>query len=537
MKKLFLQVTFLLLLLPIVVTATGKQEPTGEENVLKFSFYYGAQPVDDPFAGGDATRLMQEEWLKRMENYLGMKVDIQWDVAPEMASDERIRLYVAARDFHDVFSITGPENTLSLGQAGLVVNLFDYNQYLPNYSKWLDDNLNREALTTEDGKLYSFSPGVLAFGDITQNFYIYRLDIFEKHNIKIPESLDEIYNAAKQLKRLYPESYPIAAWPGMAWGMETAFGYTNKTASGVYFNGKRFVLGMIEDQEVWKEILMYMNKLYSEKLIRPEYLTITPDQLYQDGLTGVSFIMPSFWGALVTEVFNSNEEFPVRWCVAMRPKGFDGTIGWRHPGANEPEGKTLLPFWTVMISVKAENPAMLVKLLDYEYSDEIVELKNWGIEGQHFVRDANGERKFTVTDKEGLAALYPASYFGLILNQDRSWLNARFEITHPTPIYFDGKVTEMGYWKFSAIEADRMGGNPPDMPQQSIVTTKLTKEENAIVANVMTAIQTYIDESMPKFVNGQTGFDNWDEFVADIKKFGDYKEVLDIYNSKLADLQ
>ena len=36
-----------------------------------------------------------------------------------------------------------------------------------------------------------------------------RTDIFKKHNIKIPTTLDEVLEAGKKLKELYPDSVPI----------------------------------------------------------------------------------------------------------------------------------------------------------------------------------------------------------------------------------------------------------------------------------------------------------------------------------------
>ncbi|MBQ4544922.1 MAG: hypothetical protein II996_05070, partial [Oscillospiraceae bacterium] len=32
--------------------------------------------------------------------------------------------------------------------------------------------------------------------------------MFEKHNLKAPETYDELYEVCKQLKELYPDSYP-----------------------------------------------------------------------------------------------------------------------------------------------------------------------------------------------------------------------------------------------------------------------------------------------------------------------------------------
>ena len=44
---------------------------------------------------------------------------------------------------------------------------------------------------------------------------MYRKDIFESFNLKVPETLDEVYDAALMLKELYPSSYPVCLRDGL----------------------------------------------------------------------------------------------------------------------------------------------------------------------------------------------------------------------------------------------------------------------------------------------------------------------------------
>ena len=45
--------------------------------------------------------------------------------------------------------------------------------------------------------------------------WLYRKDIFEKHNLEVPETMDEVYEVAKELKKLYPDSYPLCMREGL----------------------------------------------------------------------------------------------------------------------------------------------------------------------------------------------------------------------------------------------------------------------------------------------------------------------------------
>ena len=49
----------------------------------------------------------------------------------------------------------------------------------------------------------------------------------------------------------------------------------------------------------------------------------------------------------------------------------------------------------ISISIQAENPALILQFYDYLARDDMQVLFNWGIEGEHFQRDANGRRFLT----------------------------------------------------------------------------------------------------------------------------------------------
>ena len=51
----------------------------------------------------------------------------------------------------------------------------------------------------------------------------------------------------------------------------------------------------------------------------------------------------------------------------------------------------------------------------------------------------------------------------------------------------------------------------------------------------MSAIQTYVDETKIKFIQGDEPLENWDIFVQTITDMG-YQEVLDRYNAKAAEI-
>ena len=69
-------------------------------------------------------------------------------------------------------------------------------------------------VTDADGNMFTFKEtSTPRFpedrGMLIQNTSAYRYDVFEANNIKIPETLDEFYGAAKNLKSSTPTNIPL----------------------------------------------------------------------------------------------------------------------------------------------------------------------------------------------------------------------------------------------------------------------------------------------------------------------------------------
>ena len=458
-----------------------------------------------------------------------MKLDIKFENVPEGDANERNKLYIAAGNFADVFWITTFPDVQSLGQNGQVVNILDYESSLVYYNAFLDQNKAKESVISSDGKIFSFTGGVTTWADISQNFFAYNIDVLAKHNISIPKTLDELYTACKTLKGLYPDSYPLDCSPE-PFGLETIIGMTNHTHKKVYYNGDKFVLGILNDEAAWKQTLVYLNKFYSEKLMKPEFSTQTYDQLIQDAINGKSFVYPSFWGGLIGSSVNSSTQKVGRLGIAIRPNGFDGKIGWRW---NEPKGNSLITWSNLCISSKAKNPELLVKLLDYEFAPEMIDMKQWGLEGTQYAIGSDGSKKLLATTKDTLTDLFSFS-IGLWNNQAREPFAAREAIVNPCPAVLDGKIIDKtSYWQFSANEGEA-AADPDISSIANLVRAKLTKDDTDKIAAIMTPIDTYLDETTIKFITGQMGFDKWDEFISTVKSMGDYQSILDIYNNILS---
>lgn len=507
-------------------TQTGSEAAPADDEPLNISVMaatFGAVPTGT---------LVQEEWQSRMEAYIGRKLNIEWNYVPwGQEYLDKFKLVLASGDLPDIMTNIGNEVQRQYAGQGVLLDIAPYlDTVAVNYKRFYESTPNGDkSLRSPEGTMTLFGDGWINRDNNHGSGYgaIYRFDIFEKHNLKIPETLDEFYEAAAALKQLYPDVYPVNSvdWPPI----REAFMGINHTGLSIYWNGSEYKYGPIED--AYKEALMFMNKLYREKLLDPEFMTQTFDQIKEKATTGRTFMIPiSHW---IRTVDFTIADAGMKWGAAMMPANPQYGTPWK-PYSNEP-GMIARPYHGVVVSAKTEYPELVVKMVDYQYSDEMIELLTWGIEGVTF-EVVNGKKQWT---KEVLEAPDPnkvlEKYGSMMSGSNRPgfvFSPQDFEpgIARDKPVlfYHEGKV----YDDKIMINATREFGGPESVaPIEPAVL--LSGDEELEKSRVLTTISTYVDEMTIKFINGDKSFDEWEDYKAQIKKLGDYEAILRLMNDKV----
>jgi len=483
--------------------------------------------------------IVQKKWEEMMEEYMGMKLNITWVNVPYRDYTEVTKVYQAAGQFHDIFIAIDQYQIQELGDNGLLVNLMDYKDQLKYYQDWLDDNYNFERISTAEGKVYGFATGEIGYHTGNQQNFAYRFDIFQKHNLKIPETQNEFFEVCKKLKELYPDSYPIGGgWPGGDYNLYTVFLMINRTYYSFYYNGEKYVYGPVDDEERFKATMEYLAKLYKAGLIDPEVFTMSRDQSLEYMTTGRNFVAPNFFMGEFSR-FNNNAEHPdLLWGAAPRPLGYKGEVGWKP--ASQWKGYKLIPDNQNVISSKAKHPELLVKMLDYQYSPEMVELSNWGVEGVTFTRESDGTKKYVDAITKAASPRAEADKFGIQtgantfagirMPKDRPAWSAVFP---SVPVFADGRYFDYpDIWKFTYDYEHQEESVYPDEIAPPI---RLNAEERNLRSNIKTPLDTYVKEYIVGFITGDIDLSEYDKFKNSLKNVGDYTQLLDMLNQKLAE--
>jgi putative aldouronate transport system substrate-binding protein len=452
----------------------------------------------------------------------------------------------------DVSLLLSRSDIQKAGEEGAIVDLMPYlkNGDMPNYQKFLEQHDNL-AEVEDSGHLYFFSDGLYSDSSTnyaTQQAWLFRFDQFKKNNIPIPQTLQQLYTDAVKLKKLYPKSYPVGSEnSGLAQSgtLDNVFATMNHTNTGFYFNGSKYEFGPVNDYNQFEDTIKYMNKLYTAGLIDPNFLTIQSSQFSTLADTGEFSIVPNGWAlqAMSSGQGLNVKGFNGQWGTAAPPKNLNGQVSWKM-GTDSIPGFSASPGWGIVISSKAKNIPELVKLLDYQYSPQMVDLYNFGIEGQTYTTGKDGNPQFlpqilnvpagqSPSDNKTLASL-PVDPGGTVrigiqwIPQSRA---AESQLYGEVPVYMSGKYFSADTTHFSSISA---GGVASINPNDFAPTLPLTSEQTTEIANIQTNVTNYEKEHLADFITGKESFADWGTFIKNLQAQGDIQKVLNMDNAALA---
>lgn len=344
--------------------------------------------------GQDAlgTRI-QEVWQERMEAYLGCKLDIDWDIQPSMKDmQDQENTWLAASDFCDVNTTTVGTGLAEYGEEGVILNLADYTDYMVYYPDYLAGTPGGEGHgKNQDGSMYYFIDGFYNPNNITgaQSFasVAYRFDILKENNWTPATNIEEFKELCANIKAKIDDGSIDADYVIMDGANDFVRGFAGifHTWESEYYNGNEWVYGPIEDN--YRDMLRYLHELWEAGYIDPEYATTDWNMHLEKATGGKAVICTSLWSGSVASfnmALKDVEGNTKEWGLAYLPDGPDGTAwkwGSRLPGKALNMSNLRMG---IFIDAETEHPEHIVAMLDYQYSDQMVELMNWGIEGETF---------------------------------------------------------------------------------------------------------------------------------------------------------
>ncbi|MBQ2743460.1 MAG: extracellular solute-binding protein [Oscillospiraceae bacterium] len=454
-----------------------------------------------------------ENWAvwKYIKEAIGGTVNVT--AVPSTEFGTKFTLIMAAPDnLPDVIGfVNRPATFSSYCEQGAFVAFDDYEEFLPDYNKFwneIDEEYKwlKEMQRGIDGKVY-FTPIYGMERSKNLRAWLYRKDIFDKHGIEVPETLDELYVAGKKLKELYPESYPFCMRNGM--GHINSIGSTWKPNFhyNIYydFENEKWSYGAA-DSEIMLQVIEFFKKMYDEQLIPKDYFTISASSWQELVTTGRGFIFPDY--QIRMDFFNglARPNIPEFNLTAMKPPHADNGVGI--PMVNkfnlDPSGMA------VANTGDAASIANAWRYINWFYSDEGSEIISWGKEGETF-EEVNGKKKFIYPDGSNNAQiLYGFQTTGAYARIDPEAAEANMSAEQAATTDF---LLEYTY--------------PELDPTQYL---NFTADERTQVSDCNTTLGTFVKENIQKFIIGQRPLTEWDAFQEELKTLP-VEELISIYDT------
>lgn len=444
-------------------------------------------------------------------NYIAklMNVEIEWIVVGADGWAERINLMFASGDLPDIIMKGEIKNMARVVEDGQLVAIDDL---VDTYSTGLKPLLEQysgvdASARSADGKLYAL-PG---FNTLNANLTSHRNLWINKTwldnlNLAIPTTTDEFLNVLRAFRDNDADGdgnpsneIPYAVEDSAAqhtarpdiisglFGVYRNFGYDNVQL----VDGK---VSFLKTCDTWKQVLQYMNTMYTEGLLDNEVFTQTSDM----SIGKISSGNIGVFGLSSDDLFSSvSDQY-----IALAP--VDSGNGLKPVIALESNFMGNNTF----ITSADESPWVSFRLLDYFFT----------YEGSMTVGCFN-EDLIGVTCQKTESGW---DYSEAMLNDERGVAVA---VGEACPLPGGG----FGYWRHADnsnyIYSKKVQANVPVWEpyyQQDAVygAPQFDTETSDRVNEIRSDLDIYINECQAKFITGELSFDKWDAYVKTTVQLG-----------------
>lgn len=417
-------------------------------------------------------------------------------------------MMVSADNLPDLLNVSSKFSIDSYALTGAYIPVDDNLDLLPNYLAFWDkipeeERKERQMLRLSgDGKTYF--PQIHGVERIQAHYaWLYRKDIFEKNNLTIPETWDELYELGLALKELYPNSFPFSI---NGYNVLAGIGPQWKPYFQHYvyydFENEEWRFGATE--QTMYDIVDFLRRCREAELIAPDFLTINKKGIDELISTDRGFIMINFVSLIdYYNQINRERDPDYTWALMEPPRG--GDSGTRKVSQLTPSGAG----YAVCNTGDKESIANAFRLIDWMYTDEATELLNWGKEGVTYTVE-KGQRKYIADENENLRSKYGIFTAG---TYQRVLPEASYQL------YSEEQNEAVDL----AMEYEEEQINPKFWIAFS--DEEFTKREQ-----IRPAVENYTDEMLSKFILGMEPLSKWDVFQKNLEDLG-VEELLEVHRS------
>lgn len=465
---------------------------------VKFNVFVAANRID-----GDWNDILIWNEYAKMTN-----IDIDWEQVPDASLEEKRNLTLASDDIPDAFYAAGLTNLdlFKYGKQGTFLPLNDLiEKYAPNLTELMEKYPEvRKAITFPDGNIYAMP----TIQDPEFESLLLRARPWfnqkwlDKLGMDMPETTDEFYAYLKAVKendlnengKADEIPYGGRNIDELVRWIRGSFGLSKQNQMYIDLTEDGGTIRFTPATEAYKEMLIYIRKLYEEGLINQNIFTIEGDQFLAGG-------SDELYGSTV--FYSPDDTFGVEdvYTGGLALKGPNGEQSFSKSNAvGRVDG--------LVLTRTNQNPAAMVRWLDYFYSDEGARLQYMGIENETFVKQDDGTYQYVdeiVNSPDGLT-------MDQEIRKRLTWVGI-FPPGIMKQDYFLGSETSA-----SSLEATRRLG--PYLSEVSWPRFSYTEEETKVLMSTGADLEKYAQEMRDKFIVGEFKETEWDDYLKTLDQIG-----------------
>ncbi len=445
-------------------------------------------------------------------------VHIDFTEVSMMNASEQFSLMCAANDMKDILGGAGGYYGSTAGaiEEEIIIDLADYaEQYMGNYMTILNDPKYasyREQAYNAEGQLADISSISDDFKP-TSGTQI-RKDWLEALKLDVPETYDDWENVLMAFKDNYGCTNALLL-SGVTQMTNLIAGYGTAGASEASMGGNTVnmyqVDGVIHNgyqDESYRAYLTMMNRWYQEGLLSPDFITASSDgaQNNMDGVilggdTGIWFSQGNFITQYENQAQVSEPDFAIMGIADPYSPEYnpEKTTHFTAMGGGNQGGSSALS-----VSTNCQDVELACKWLDYFWTEEGQLLCNFGIEGEGFEYDENGQPQFSDFVVNGgnfqfMMTGYTLSGVPSLQDFDKSFFT-----------YGENVIEAFDTW---AACVDDLYTLPTAM--------SLNTDQSEAYSSTFGDITTMAQERIGRFITGELDIEKeWDTFQEDLISMG-----------------
>ncbi|ULL19079.1 extracellular solute-binding protein [Paenibacillus sp. H1-7] len=495
MKKTITLTCTVSLVIPAMLTACSGQGATGAQGdassdkpteISIFANQQGAQAVDS-----------SNELLQAIEQKTNTKLNITW--VPFNSINEKTKVALASGDLSDLTFVSNVYDSQVVQMAASGA-FWDITPYIKDYK-------NLSALPKEiwdNAKIQGKNYGIPRPRPLEGSWGVHvRKDWLDKLGLKVPETMDEIYAAAKAFTEKDPDGNGKADSFGLTGHVDPdgmgAFGWVENVFTGSVgkWKLKDGQLTPVLFDPGQKQALEWLKKAYDEKVLAPDFAVMKSTQareMYMANKAGVfgSALNPQWlYTDALRKIDPKADSYPLTYVM-----GPEGKFAGKDSG--------VFGMYVIPKTVPEAKLKKILAFVDQGNGEEISTITQFGLADKHY------------TVKDGFKVATEQAKTDNIPDITNNLLQIFQMYDKYQRAYYNGIPKEF-YDRNKKIVDDRAAFSKPDPGYGLISQTALT---------VGPDLYKKVQDMKIKVILGKETMAAWDEYIAKLKTDPQFQKII-----------